>query len=456
MIELAIGLEESRRFARLCGDSNPLHVDPVAARRTQFGSTVVHGIHLVMAALDRLAAQRSFAGLEPAAIAATFSNPVLSGTPVSVRIVDGEKIKLTGEAAGRPAFSVTLQLQPCAGAVAAPEDADFPPEHPRELGFPPPSATGTVPLKLSEALTRELFPHLPPAAWMADLLATTNIVGMRCPGLDSIYSAFKLKRTTQAHSAGMRYAVDRVDERFRLVRMQVAGAALEGSIETFFRPKPVRQPLLADIVPLVAPEAFAMQRALVVGGSRGLGELTAKILAAGSASVTITYARGADDAQRVCAEARRLSRACEAKHLDVLDMKADWLAGSRFTHVYFFASPQISRNPTPRWNHALFELFAQVYVRAFATLVERVTAGRDDAPHFLYPSSVFVTQPEPGFAEYAVAKASGEALCEHLRGARFTKPRLPRMRTDQTNSLIDSGAQDPLPVMLEVLRGMQS
>ncbi len=308
----------------------------------------------------------------------------------------------------------------------------------------------------------------------------------------------------------MRYEVTRTDARFRLARMQVKGATLAGTIETFFRPRPVAQRSMSDVIADVPIGVFAGHRALVVGGSRGLGELTAKIVAAGGADVLITYARGKDDAERVCAEIRAAGRQCRAQHFDANaaapsvasdaapgastagtsatgapapNLRAagaiaeptfaarplvsgtaaagtpgqrSWLAGERFTHVYFFASPQITKN-TGRWNQALFEQFTHIYVAAFAALVEQTTsAGADqNAPiHFLYPSSVFVAELEPGFAEYAVAKAAGEALCDQLegkRGAHFAKPRLPRMRTDQTNALVDVGAADPFPVMLDVV-----
>jgi len=42
-------------FARLSGDFNPIHMDPLAARRTQAGAAVVHGMHAVLWSLDRLA-----------------------------------------------------------------------------------------------------------------------------------------------------------------------------------------------------------------------------------------------------------------------------------------------------------------------------------------------------------------------------------------------------------------
>ena len=41
-------------FAGLTGDFNPIHLDPVAARKTQAGAVVVHGIHAILWTLDKL------------------------------------------------------------------------------------------------------------------------------------------------------------------------------------------------------------------------------------------------------------------------------------------------------------------------------------------------------------------------------------------------------------------
>ena len=45
--------ESQTLFARLSGDANPIHIDPVAARRLLYGRQVVHGIHVLLTALDR-------------------------------------------------------------------------------------------------------------------------------------------------------------------------------------------------------------------------------------------------------------------------------------------------------------------------------------------------------------------------------------------------------------------
>ena len=49
-----------------------------------------------------------------------------------------------------------------------------------------------------------------------------------------------------------------------------------GVAKTLYRPPPQVQADVAALAPLVAPGEFAGQRALVVGGSRGLGEVTVK------------------------------------------------------------------------------------------------------------------------------------------------------------------------------------
>lgn len=476
MIEFAIALDESRRFARLSGDNNPLHVDPVSSRRTQFGGTIVHGIHLILLTLDRFSVEHSLDNLRPASIVVKFSNPVRTDMPVRVRATElalPGRLRLTGNTDGRLAFSIAMDLEPAVEPDVLPEDAEFPLVSAREQTYPPTLTDGSVQLRVSRSLAASLFPNLStPAAlvWMADLLGSTQIVGMQCPGHDSIYSAFSFKRVSKGSCAPertMRFAVDCTDERFRMVRLHAVGRELEGKLETFFRSRPVEQLPMTQIVSMIAANAFEYQRALVVGGSRGLGELTAKIIAAGGGDVTITYARGRVDAERICTEAAELDRKCVARELNVelLDSVSpmEWLVSEpHFTHVYYFASPPITRNPARHWDHRLFEQFARVYVGAFAILVERILASRraESKPvRFMYPSSIFAADPKPGFLEYGVAKAAGESMCDMLqgsRGAQFAKPRLPRLRTDQNNALIDTGAQDPLPVILAVVRSLHS
>src|SRR5260370_31027137 len=48
----AFSYTDQNRFASVSGDHNPMHMDALQARRTQAGAPVVHGIHLLLWALD--------------------------------------------------------------------------------------------------------------------------------------------------------------------------------------------------------------------------------------------------------------------------------------------------------------------------------------------------------------------------------------------------------------------
>lgn len=463
----SITIEDSLAFARLSGDFNPLHIDDIAARRLRFGGTVVHGVHLYLRTLEELAKHGAFAATGPSMLSATFDNAVRSGDIVNVRcIVESQKRRIVAQTNGQQVFTGAMELDralPASSEIAA---GEFTATLPCEVAFPPQNVDGSVPLRLSRSLLKSLFPALlalPNISWIADLLATTHVVGMRCPGTHSIYSGFRLQRLAGTlPRTALQYRVAGLEKRFQLLRMQVTGAQLRGTIETFFRPAPEQQRRLQHVVDHVEKDAFSGDRVLVIGGSRGLGELSAKILAAGGADVTITYARGVQDAERVCEEARELGRRCVARPLNVQQITTEdaaWLARSSFSHVYYFATPFVESNDGA-WNATLFDSYARIYLGGFASVISHVRQGidRDRTVRILYPSSVFVSTPEHGFAEYAVAKAAGEALCDQLQSKRmqFFKPRLPRMRTDQTASLVDIGAADPLPVMLATIRDLHT
>lgn len=476
----SISSAESLDFARLSGDFNPLHIDPIRARRLQFGGTVCHGVHLVLKALDLLAAQGLVQPAQLQSISALFAASVRNGLRVELVLASvpaAATLRLSASAGGRPLFSAKLGLgcdQP-GGEGPQETNADSAAE-PDCAAFPQPGSlqdtASSVPLQLHRPLFAALFPalaRLPQAApVVADLLATTRIVGMRLPGLHSIFSELKLQRSPAdggpARNA-MAYVATKADARFRSLRIGVQGGVMQGTLEAFFRAPPVDQPAISAVMQHVSNGRYARQHALVVGGSRGLGELAAKILLAGGARVTLSYARGHADAQRIGDEARRAGLDCEHLQIDASQplptATAQALANAGFTHLCYFATPQIVKSPAGSWNAALFDDYCRVYVHGFTEIVKAAaaTAGRTQPLHVLCPSTAFLDHAEPGFAEYCAAKAAAETLCDQLAQGphvHVSRPRLPRMQTDQTGSFLGSDAADPLPVMLATLQAFCS
>ena len=147
------------------------------------------------------------------------------------------------------------------------------------------------------------------------------------------------------------------------------GPGLSGTVVAFVRPGPQPQPGMRTVASHVSAAEFAPQAALIVGGSRGLGEMTAKIVAAGGGHALITFKTGAADARRVADEIRSSGGRCDAFQLDVADPLPGITAIARValpTHVYYFASPRISAPRAGAFDVRLFERFAGYYVAGAA------------------------------------------------------------------------------------------
>lgn len=484
MLIYTLSEHDSWQFARLSGDFNPLHVDPVVARRLQFGGTICHGVHLTLKALDLAVAAGQLAPAQIASIGVVFGGSVRTGSAVSVELLreqGSDQLRIVATNSGRTAFTAKLELIDPSAVEALPVGArpllaePFPPVAPQAPDFPIEAAANspalTLPLQVNDVLLKELLPALASMPQglnlAADLMATTRIVGMECPGLHSIYSELKLQRHAENAlklQSEMEYSIKRADQRFRSVRIAVSGGTLHGTLGAFFRAPPVAQAPLSDLEKIVHPMRFAGQTALVVGGSRGLGELVAKLLVAGGATVALSYARGKADAERIQQEAVSAGRHVDILLIDVClplpVAMAGLLKALQPTHVYYFATPPISKNTGPAWRADLFMDFCQMYVHGFAAVVEAVAHHHASAPamQVLYPSTVFLDQVENGFAEYRAAKAAGESLCEALAQQHkiaVHKPRLPRLQTDQNSSFLGVEGANPVPLMLELLETLQ-
>lgn len=449
----AFTLTDQLAFAQLSGDQNPIHVDPVAARRLLNGHLVVHGLHLAAWGIESLVAEHP-CGLER--LQASFHRPLAieeGATSAAVRNGDGWEIRLSG--AGQRLARVHISVGPAPGALAHGLPAGAPDTLCQEMEFEQAiAAGGEIELFLDSRLADQLLPRTRRALGdqaLAEFLACTRLIGMVCPGRHSVFAELSLSRRTKPGPASsLRWRVERADPRFRRLVFRVEGGALEGSLVAFLRAAPVAQPSCVQLEHTVRPDEFAGRRALVVGGSRGLGEIAAKLLALGGSDVALTYATGAGDAALVVAQITAAGRRARAVPFDVLSRGVLDVAPG---HLYYFASPPIVPTGLRRFAPKAFAHFCSFYVSGFAATYEALREGGAPIEMVVQPSSTYVEEAPPGLLEYATAKAAAEALAAQLGrrdGIIFRCPRLPPVRTDQTAALHQPLA-DPIPLLLQLL-----
>ena len=463
-------MSDQEAFARLSGDWNPMHMDAVAARRTQASAPVVHGIHAMLWALDELAR----AGLpldRLASIRAKFSRFVHLGRAVSIRIANHGAASARFDLVEDGMALMTVQLGFAARAGAA---VDFTALPALPLGRAPlvpadmeTQAGWLAPAEGADEAARA-FPALCQAIGENRVVAIallSTLVGMACPGLHSIFSGLSITlvedlaaRPTPAARPGLGFRTKSV--RFGVVTVTVAGSGIAGEVNAATRAAPVVTPPPSMLRDRVTANEFGGIDALVVGGSRGLGAATASLIAAGGGRVTITYAQGAEDARALCdaIEADCGPGTARALALDVRAPLAPQLAKleAAVNQLYYFATPQIFRQKRDLFDPALFRDFLEFYVERFHGICQSLADAPGARLAVFYPSSEAVTERPEGMTEYAMAKAAGEKLCEDLgrTGMKTLWHRIPRTTTDQTATIAAVHAEDPVDVMLPLIRSL--
>jgi len=368
------GVSDQAAFASVSGDRNPMHMDATVARRTQAGARVVHGVHLFLWALESLAARdinvRRFAKAR-----VRFMSFVYVDQPASIEAVHVKNgIRLSVFADGSACASVTLitgdrssreagPIFPVVELGADPLETEF-----ERMG----EMRGCIAKPVGAAVVADrMFPILSNqigAEAVCEIALLSSLVGMVVPGLHSIFSEFVLSfHQSSGPSLGLPFEIVRADARFRSITVATEAAFTSASVTAFARFPPQKPARISMIVPRLNPGEFANRRALIVGGSRGIGAATAKLIAAGGGSVVVTYADGHAEAEAVRSDIvhhRQDDGACKAvQYRSGIDDPGELAGLGPFTHVYYFVTPRIfGGSKSACYDRRKFKHFAEAYI----------------------------------------------------------------------------------------------
>lgn len=461
----AFTMEDQRAFAELSRDCNPIYLDAGFARRTQAGAPIVHGIYTLLWAMNAALRPSSF---DVQSIKVRFLQPLFPDEIVRIDIRSRSEaaINIEVSAAGTVIATIRLSSKPATTSSLAPS-TDMAPQtvtEPLDIPFEQMAdRKGTVTADADGTELRKLFPALTDCIGIPAvqaLLATSYIVGMACPGLHSLFAGLEVSRDPESASdRTLHYAVGKTDARFRSLGIEVCGSGISGRLDAFARLPPPAQPDMAAVSARVTKGAFAGQRVLIVGGSRGLGEVTARIVAAGGGHPVITYLEGQREAEAVAAGIRDAGGRCY-----ILRYDARKPAGPQIETIgavdscYYFATPKIFQRKSERFDPERLRAFLSYYADGFQNLCTAL-ARHGGSIGVFYPSTVAIDEDVAGAAEYAKAKATGEALAKNINASmpaiHVISRRLPRILTDQTATIGIASAQDALDVMLPIVYEVQ-
>ena len=173
----------------------------------------------------------------------------------------------------------------------------------------------------------------------------------------------------------------------------------------------------------------------------------------------LTYNQGINDAKRVVQDIVNNGYNASFISCNVLALRSKTLKAIKDfqpTHVYYFATPFIFNGHKGIFVNTKFQNFLNFYVEGFHQTLNY--CYKFGVKNFFYPSSVAIDEMPLNMLEYTIAKNAGEILSSLIQKItpqiKIYKPRLPRMVTDQTVSVLETNNKDSLTI-LKYIRNFQ-
>lgn len=458
-------LQDQMRFAAASGDHNPLHVDVAAAATNTQGALVVHGIHVLLWALNCAAQDLGAGGV--ASLCATFIKPILVGDTVSAHLTD-DRSMLRVFVADELVMVVRILLGSVRVLQMHRSDSPPPLAVARDLSMATlEGARGEVTLPNAVFELASEFENLSSvvgSSAIAGLAGLSTLVGMHCPGLHGVLSQIDVQFGTEKASSDLAYTVKRRIPLFNRIEIEAHGFGLQARVHAFVG---ASLPILsgATVQGLVEPHEFEGARPLVIGATSGLGATSAMLLAAGSARPLLTWRRKRSDLDEVAAAIAQLGGECDRIEFDVTEAATGVSRlvdlGWNGQQIYFFATPRIFRRHVRTYQPKDLSAFWAVYVEGFYEMIQDlVKSDPNKSLHIFYPSTVAIDEQPQDLLEYVMAKEAGERLCHALQSKHrlltITISRLPRVLTRQTRTFLNMQTPSPQDVMLPIVRKVQS
>ncbi|ENY5691891.1 MaoC/PaaZ C-terminal domain-containing protein [Campylobacter lari] len=422
-------------FSYTSGDFNPIHLDEDFAKNSYFNGQIVYGIYQLFLTIEFFFKKNCKNTIKIKTIKSNFINPLFKNQKFRIIKKYQKNNVLKYEIIDKNQIFSKIEFE----IENETEIENIFLKHIKFKKNKPNNIKSLQNENCSEELNynKELFKKLFPLCSMylnsrniAVLIASTRLIGMKIPGLDSIYSGLNLDFSECDTNNKLLFNFKK-HHNIECYMINILSPC-KGSIKAFIRPQLIKNTTYSSLKVkypnLQKTNFFVNQKALIIGASSGFGNVCTKLLALGGATIIATYNSNYP---------REVIPNCTFIPLDVLNVDKNFIDTiKKFnpTHIYYFATPKIS-SQNSQFNKKILYNFMQYYIFALDKILKYI----NPTLIFTSSSSSFVDDLPLDMKEYSMAKASMEVFIKYIektKNIQVIAPRFPRAKTNQTLNLI--------------------
>ena len=448
-------IEDQKIFAELSSDYNPIHLNKTYALKSIFKDLIVHGVHLLFWAIEsiiKFSKNKNIVKIHINYFKPTFLKKEIKlyynykennfyiknddQVLIKIKIFFSKRPlkklinkKITWHSIKKPIFNVIDKKD---------LNKTF-----TKLYF----GDSDLLIKLFPMFCKKYGKNL-----AIELISLSTLIGMIYPGRDSILSAisinFNMKNEKDLYSK-----ISYLDDRSKIIKLKFTYNYISGEITSCFRPQLNK---LINVKNLIhnKESIYRNFKALVIGGSKGIGEAITKLILLKGGNVDFTYNNSAKRANYILNSLKKSKLNLKAKKFDVTKNNelSNFFNFERYNLVFYFATPKIFIKNDNNFDESLYNSFYDYYVRGFEKILLSAKKFKNKIT-FYYPSTIEIKNKSSIYQEYIKAKKNGEKICKlySKKGYRILFQRLPRVTTDQTISMIAQKELSTLDISKDIL-----
>ena len=440
---------DQNQFANISKDFNPIHVSEIKSRKLIFGEQIVHGVNILLSALIFARKNISF---QPKEISCYFYKPVFLNQKIEFFIrkqkedvnlyvknnktihclINLKKISIINKINKRKK-SLNIKI---IKKVNIKKIIDF---NFKDFNFEDSYSIEKSNFKLGEKYQKHI--DILSKENIKDILSLSFFIGMMCPGKFSLLSKIKIAIDNSIKiKKNMNFQLIKYDDNYNSYKVNFLGS-IYGEIDAF-KYQQANQEEFIKIQKRVTKNIFKNTNSLIIGGSRGLGELTSKILAAGNGNLTLSYNYGKKEAEKIKSEINSgVNNKCKILKLSlpIKNLEKVIKKFKNYNYIYYFTTPKIKSNQGKDFDNKLYKKFNFYYVNTFIKICILFNKYSSKKTKIFFPSSTYLDTHETTFREYVRSKKLAEKriklLNKKLKNVQISSFRIPPMQTDQNSSI---------------------